>query len=151
MTYIITPEDIQKIRYELNDNAGPGLYILDDSTIIYYLEKNQGVISRASVDCCRAILLRLSMDSKDQICDILAIKSYKTAEQYRLALELYIKSPELNGMYSTVTAWAGGISKSDMQSNIDNLDNNAVLPPVSAICNQSQVDPKTYSTNPFLI
>lgn len=122
MVYTATPEDIQKIRYELNDNS-PGLYILDDSTITYYLEKNQGSISRASIDCARAILLRLSMDSKDSVVDVLSIKSHKTAEQYRLALELYLKSPSLNPLYNNLSGWIGNTSRSEMQENIENPDN----------------------------
>ena len=129
MTYTATPEDIQKIRYELNDNAGPGLYILDDSTITYYLNKNEGSISRTSIDCCRAILMRLSMDSKDTVVDVISLKSHRTAEQYRLALELYLKNPSLNPLYNNISGWAGNISKAEMQENNANPDNN--LPELS--------------------
>lgn len=147
MSYTVTPEDIQKIRYELNDNSGPGLYILDDSTISYYLEKNQGSISRSSIDCCRAILLRLSMDSKDQICDILAIKSYKTAEQYRLALELYLKNPFTNPLIGSANGWVGGISVSEMQANINAPDN--YVSPLAVPSQFSTID--NDSSNPFSI
>ena len=130
MSYTATMGDIQKIRFELNDNAGPGLFILDDSTITYYLEKNDGSVSRATIDCCRAILLRLSMDSRDQVIDVLAIRSHRTAEQYRLALELYLKNPSLNPLYNNISGWAGNISKVEMQENNANPDNN--LPELSA-------------------
>ena len=146
----VTPEMISACRTEVGDVVIE-LPILTDSEYTYFLEKNSENIRRASLDAAKTILLKLSLNSKDSVVDVLSIKTSMQADQYRKALQLYIKSPELNGMYSTVTAWAGGISKSDMQANVDNLDNNAVLPPVSAIGNQSQVDPKTYSTNPFLI
>ena len=146
----VTPEMISACRTEVGDVVIE-LPILADSEYTYFLEKNSENIRRASLDAAKTILLKLSLNSKDSVVDVLSIKTSMQADQYRKALQLYIKSPELNGMYSTVSAWAGGISKSDMQSNIDNLDNNAVLPPVSAIGNQSQPDPKTYSTNPFLI
>ena len=146
----ITPEMILSCRYEVGDTSVE-LPILADSEYTYFLEKNSENIRRSSLDAAKTILLKLSLNSKDSVVDVLSIKTSQQADQFRKALQLYIKSPELNGMYSTVTAWAGGISKSDMQANIDNLDNNAVLPPVSAIGNQSQADPKTYSTNPFLI
>ena len=146
----VTPEMISACRTEVGDVVIE-LPILADSEYTYFLEKNSENIRRASLDAAKTILLKISLNSKDSVVDVLSIKTSMQADQYRKALQLYIKSPELNGMYSTVSAWAGGISKSDMQSNIDNLDNNAVLPPVSAIGNQSQVDPKTYSTNPFLI
>lgn len=146
----VTPEMISACRTEVGDVVIE-LPILADSEYTYFLEKNSENIRRASLDAAKTILLKLSLNSKSSTVDVLSVNTTMVAGDYRKALQLYIKSPELNGMYSTVTAWAGGISKSDMQSNIDNLDNNAVLPPVSAIGNQSQADPKTYSTNPFLI
>ena len=146
----VTPEMISACRTEVGDVVIE-LPILADSEYTYFLTKNSENIRRASLDAAKTILLKLSLNSKSSTVDVLSVNTTMVAGDYRKALQLYIKSPELNGMYSTVTAWAGGISKSDMQANIDNLDNNAVLPPVSAIGNQSQVDPKTYSTNPFLI
>lgn len=144
MAYVPTAEDRQKIRYELNDN-NPGLYILDDSTIDYYLTKNSGSISATSIDCCRAILLRLSMDSSDNIVDVLSIKTSKAAEQYRLALQMYLRDPSLNPIMKSVSIYGGNISKSDIQSNIDNPDNNSVqspaLTPIITV-----VDPRV---NPF--
>ena len=146
----VTPEMISACRTEVGDVVIE-LPILTDSEYTYFLTKNSENIRRASLDAAKTILLKLSLNSKSSTVDVLSVNTTMTAGDYRKALQLYIKSPELNGMYSTVTAWAGGISKSDMQANVDNLDNNAVLPPVSAIGNQSQADPKTYSTNPFLI
>ena len=142
MTYTATPEDIQKIRYELNDNS-TGLYILDDSTITYYLEKNNGSISRSSLDCCKAILLRLAMDSRDSTVDVLSIKSSKQAEQYRLALELYLKDPSLNPIYASAGGWAGGISKSEMQANNSNPDN--------YVTDLARQDIKLQNNNPFMV
>lgn len=146
----VTPEMISACRTEVGDVVIE-LPILADSEYTYFLTKNSENIRRASLDAAKTILLKLSLNSKSSTVDVLSVNTTMVAGDYRKALQLYIKSPELNGMYSTVSAWAGGISKSDMQSNIDNLDNNAVLPPTSAIGNQSQPDPKTYSTNPFLI
>lgn len=146
----VTPEMISACRTEVGDVVIE-LPILADSEYTYFLTKNSENIRRASLDAAKTILLKLSLNSKSSTVDVLSVNTTMVAGDYRKALQLYIKSPELNGMYSTVSAWAGGISKSDMQANIDNLDNNAVLPPVSAIGNQSQPDPKTYSTNPFLI
>ena len=146
----VTPEMISACRTEVGDVVIE-LPILADSEYTYFLTKNSENIRRASLDAAKTILLKLSLNSKSSTVDVLSVNTTMVAGDYRKALQLYIKSPELNGMYSTVSAWAGGISKSDMQANVDNLDNNTVLPPVSAIGNQSQVDPKTYSTNPFLI
>jgi len=142
-----TPELIQAIRYELNDNAGPGLYILDDSTIIYYLEKNEGSVPRTSVDCCKAILFRLSMDGSDKVVDILSIKSSKSASEYRQALALYLRDPSLNPLYNSANGWAGNVSVSEMQENNNNVDNNIPSLAVSPL-QQSTYD---YNDNPFLV
>ncbi len=144
MAYTPTPEDRQKIRYELNDNS-PGLYILDDSTIDYYLTKNSGSISATSIDCCRAILLRLSMDSSDNITDVLSIKSSKAAEQYRLSLQMYLNNPSLNPLIKSASIYAGNVSLSDMNTNDTTADNNYVSSP--SVKNVSfMVDP---CDNPF--
>lgn len=143
MAYLATPEDIQRVRYELNDNA-PGLYILDDSSISYYLEKNSGSIARTSIECARAILLRLAMDSRESVCDVLSVKTSKQAEQYRLALELYLKNPFTNPLIGSASGWAGGISVSEMQANNANCDNN-----VSPL---AEITPRCYpNDNPFAV
>lgn len=123
----VTPEMIMQVRYEVQDLAGPGLYILDDTTITYFLSKNSEVIRLASLDAARAILLRLSMNASDEIVDIFSIKGSKSASEYRQSLELFLKNPMLNGSGSDLMPYAGGVSVSDMQANDANLDN--VLPP----------------------
>lgn len=144
MTYTVTPEDILAIRYELNDNQ-PGLYILDDSTITYYLEKNQGSISASAIDCCKAILFRLSMDSSDSTVDILTLKGSKAAESYRLALQLYLRDPSLNPLMKSANPYAGNISKQDMLDNNSNPDTNFV----SSI--NEMYETRIPSDNPFVI
>ena len=146
----VTPEMISACRTEVGDVVIE-LPILADSEYTYFLEKNSENIRRSSLDAAKTILLKLSLNSKDSVVDVLSIKTSQQADQFRKALQLYIKSPELNGMYSTVTAWAGGISKSDMQANIDNTDNNSVLPPASVLGSPSQADPTSSVSNPFLI
>lgn len=123
----VTPEMIMQVRYEVQDLAGPGLYILDDTTITYFLSKNSEVVRLASLDAARAILLRLSMNASDEIVDIFSIKGSKSASEYRQSLELFLKNPMLNGSGSDLMPYAGGVSVSDMQANDANSDN--VLPP----------------------
>lgn len=123
----VTPEMIMQVRYEVQDLAGPGLYILDDTTITYFLDKNSEVIRLASLDAARAILLRLSMNATDEIVDIFSIKGSKSASEYRQSLELFLKNPLLNGAGANLMPYAGGVSIADMQANDANLDN--ALPP----------------------
>ena len=124
----VTPERIQKIRYELQDNT-PGLYILDDSTLTYFLEKHSESISRATLDAARAMLFQLSQNAASEQVDVFSIKGSQASIEFRQALELYIKNPYLNPLSSNLKGWIGGVSKSEMALNDSNLDNNIVQSP----------------------
>lgn len=145
MAYVVTPEDITKVRYEIQD-VSVGLYILDDDTITYFLEKNNGSIARASIDAAKTILFKLSIESTDEVVSILSLKGSKAAEAYRLALELYLKSPSLNPLYQNATLWAGNISRTEISTNNSTLDNNI---PYLATSNSEDID---YTPdNPFTV
>ena len=119
--------DIQKVRIEVAD-LDPGLPLLADDEYAYLLEKNNNSIIRASVDAARIILLKLSQQT-DETVSIFSVKGSKAAEQYRLALELYIKNPQLNPLYNNLKGYFGGVSISDMEANAANPDNNIVTNP----------------------
>lgn len=121
--------DIQKVRLEIQDNT-PGLYLISDDEIQYFLDKSSGSITRASIDAAKTILFKLSINSNDSTVDIFSVKGSKAAEQYRLALALYIKDPTLNPLLNNVSGYVGGISKSDMLANFTD-DNNVVQQPNS--------------------
>ena len=143
MAYVPTADDVTKVRYEVQD-IDVALPILPDATYEYILTKNSGSISASSIDAARLVLMRLSF-SGDSTVDIISLKGSKVAEQYRLALQMYLRDPNMNPILKNTSIYAGSISKSDMQSNIDNSDNNSVqspaLTPIITI-----VDPKV---NPF--
>ena len=120
--------DIEKVRIEIQDTAGPGLFILSDETINYFLTKYNNNVIRASLDAARAVLFQLSQQGNETV-DILSLGNAKTAENYRLALQMYLRDPTLNPISSSVRGYAGGISISDIESNNANLDNNIVQSP----------------------
>jgi hypothetical protein len=126
---------LQQIRYELGD-VDVALPIMSDSEYEYFLEKNNNSVRRAALDAAKTILFKLSMKG-DHSVDILSVKGSKAAEAYRMALQLYIKNPDLNTLLQNASGYAGGISLIDIQSNIDNLDNNIV---------QSPINPSTVTT-----
>lgn len=122
-----TLTDIQKVRLEIQDNT-PGLYLISDDEVQYFLDKNAGSVVRASIDAAKTILFKLSINSNDSTVDIFSIKGSKAAEQYRLALALFIKDPTLNPLYNNIQGYVGGISKTDMLNNFTD-DNNVVVQP----------------------
>ena len=121
----LTP--IQQIRLTVQDNT-PGLYIISDDELDWLLEKNNNNVAKASIDAARIILLNLSQRN-DETVDIMSIKSSKAAENYRLALESFLKDPNSNPLYKNLKGYVGGVSISDMDANNANLDNNIIQSP----------------------
>lgn len=119
--------DIQRVRIEIGD-LDQSFPLLTDDTYAYYLEKNNNSIPRTALDAARTVLMMLSQRG-DETVDLFSIRGSKVAEQYRLALQMYIKDQNLNPISQTAKAYFGGISLSEMQTNNANTDNNRVNNP----------------------
>lgn len=122
---------IEAVRLLVADNE-PGLYMVSDEEIFFFLTRNNNNVDRAALETAKVILLKLSIRG-DQTVDIFSVKGSKAAEQYRMALQLFVKSPDLNPILKTVQGWVGGISKTEMQLNDSNADNNTVDTPAKAL------------------
>jgi pantoate kinase len=133
-----SPEQIASVRLELGD-TDVGFPILTDSEYSYFIDKNNGSVRRSIMDCAKTILLKLSMRS-DETVDIFTIRGSRVAEQYREALKLIIRDPNLNPALTIAQVFAGGISLSDMKQNLESEDTNAVTTPLQ---------PKYTATNFF--
>lgn len=121
----LTP--IQEVRLTVGDTSVE-FPILTDSDYEYFLSRNEDSVRRASIDAAKAIILQLAMRT-DETVDIFSIKGSKAAEQYRLALIMFLKDPALNPVLTSGSGYAGGISHSDMQANNENTDNNYIVTP----------------------
>jgi hypothetical protein len=74
------------------------------------------------------------MRSTSETIDLFSISGgHRSAEQYRIALELFLRNPSLNPIYQGLNGYASGISVTDIQANIDNADNNAVITPLAEV------------------
>jgi len=122
---------IEQVRFLIQDNT-PGLYLISDEEIYFLLQRNNNNVDRTALEAAKVILLSLSMRG-DQTVDIFSVKGSKAAEQYRMALQLFVKSPDLNPILKTVQGWVGGVSKTEMQLNDSNTDNNTVDTPAKAL------------------
>ena len=118
---------IHALRIELGDTSAE-FPIMSDDEYNYFLGKHDWNIRRASMDAAKSIMLKLSMRT-DETVDIFSIKGSSAAKNYMMALQMYIKNPDLNTLYDKVQGYAGGISKEDMLKNDTNLDNNIVKDP----------------------
>ena len=119
---------IEAVRIEVQDNAGPGLYLLQDNEISYFLSKNGNSVARASMDAARAILFRLAQQGNEQV-DVLQLQNSRVASEYRQALQLYLRDPNLNPIMNSLKGYFGNTSKEDIFSNNSDLDNNIVKDP----------------------
>lgn len=119
--------DIQKIRLEIGD-IDPALPILADIEYEYFLQKNDNSIRRACLDAAKTILFKLSMRVREDV-DIFSIYGQQAAQNYIMALKMFIKNPDLNPVLNSAVPYAGGISKSDMLVNNSNSDNNFIQSP----------------------
>ena len=115
---------IEQVRLLIQDNS-PGLYLISDEELNFLLERNNDSVNRTSLEAAKIVLLNLSMRG-DESVDIFSLKGSKAAEQYRLALQMFIKDPSLNPIYQNLQGYFGGVSKSDMEANDANIDNNTI-------------------------
>lgn len=122
---------IESVRFLIQDNT-PGLYLISDEEVVFLLQRNNNNVDRAALEAAKVILLNLSMRG-DQSVDIFSLKGSKAAEQYRMALQLFIKSPDLNPILKTVQGWVGGVSKIEMELNDSNSDNNTASSPTKPL------------------
>jgi hypothetical protein len=116
--------NVQIVRLLVQDST-PGLYIISDDEIEFLLERNNNSVDRTVIEAAKIILMQLSQRS-DETVDIFSIKGAKAAEQYRLALQLFLKDSNLNPLLNNVKGYVGGVSISDMEANDGNSDNNVV-------------------------
>lgn len=117
-----TPDQILEVRYTIGD-TDPSLPVMADAEISYFIDRNENSIGRASVECARTLMFKLSMRT-DQTVDILSIKGSKSAVNWIAALKLFLSNPQLNPILSNASGWAGGVSVSEIQTNNNTLDNN---------------------------
>lgn len=125
---MVTPEMIMQVRYEVQD-TDVTLPFLSDDEYEYVLTKNAESIARSSIDAARMILMKLSMRGNSETVDIFSIDTSKSAKNYKEALMIFLKDPNLNPLYKTLSGYVGGVSKSDMEANDLDADNNTVPNP----------------------
>ena len=99
--------------------------ILSDEEITYFLEKNNNSIRKAALDAAKTVLFILSTRVHEKI-EMLEIWGHTWFENYMKTLQMYINDPNYSIALESAKAYAGGISVSDIRSNINNPDNLAL-------------------------
>ena len=117
----------QQVRLLCQDNT-PGLYIISEDEIDFLLQRNSNNVDKAVYEALQ-IMLRYLAQRGDESIDVFSIRGSKSAEQMRLAIELYLKDPANNPLYKNLKGYVGGVSISDMDANNANLDNNIIQSP----------------------
>ena len=136
--------------------------ILSDEEITYFLEKNNNSIRKAALDAAKTVLFILSTRVHEKI-EMLEIWGHTWFENYMKTLQMYINDPNYSIALESAKAYTGGISVSDIRSNINNPDNFAVdvdisIPKDGIAANSTNtikdvfdVDSPYYNTNPFTL
>lgn len=153
--------DIQKLKLDVG-LIGEASDILSDEELTYFLEKNNNSIRKAGLDAAKTVLFVLSQFTHEKN-DILEVWNHTWFENYMQTLKLYLNDPNYSIALNGAKAYAGGISKTDIRNNIDNLDNLALDVDISipkdgvAITSTNtfkdifDVDSLYYNTNPFTL
>lgn len=106
-----------RVRLRLGDTLTP--YILDDTSIDYYITKNNDNENRAYKELLTVMLFYLSRFTRERAGDI-EVYGGEYFRQYYDAVKLALSNPELN--YMVAVPYAGGISRSDMETNQQDSD-----------------------------
>ena len=139
---------VEQVRLNVGD-TDISLPILSDSEYEYFLESANNSVGAASIQAAKTILFKLSINSQDEQISILSIKGSKASAAYMEALKLFIRDPSLNPLYNNASAWAGGISKADINTNNSTLYNN--IPQLATNPLSCQYTYDADDSNPFLI
>lgn len=114
---------VDQVRLAIGDVSCGDEEWLSDDTYEWLLQKYSNNVNRASLDAARFILFALTRNVRERAGQI----EFYGSEQYRNykdALVEYLRNPNMSLFIPS--PYAGGISKSDIQANIDNTDNNPV-------------------------
>ena len=117
----MTLNPIQQIRLEIA-LIGDAENLLSDEELQYFLDKHNGSVRRASLDAAKTVLFILSTRVHEKI-EMLEIWGHTWFENYMKTLQMYINDPNYSIALESAKAYAGGISVSDIRSNINNPDN----------------------------
>ena len=154
--------DIQKLKLEVGLIAEAS-DILSDEELTYFLEKNNNSIRKAGLDAAKTVLFVLSQLVHERSGSELEIWGHTWFENYMKTLQMYLNDPNYSIALENAKAYAGGISVSDIRSNINNPDNLVVDVDISipkdgvAITSTNtfkdifDVDSPYYNTNPFTL
>lgn len=123
---------VDALRVNVGDTACD-MEVLKDTEYEYFLTK-YGSINRATIPAMTAVMFALSRWTHERLGQI-EVYGGEWATNYRKALELAIKNPEMS--IASLMPYGGGISKSDMRANVCNADTNAVTLPARTCCTAS--------------
>lgn len=120
MAYTGFPETSATDRLRLaTGDIDESLVFLDDATYAYYLSKNNGNEKRTARELMPIILLSLAKMRRERAYEV-EVFGAETFNNYMQALKFAISNP---AMYDVeFTPYAGGISRSDMQANMNDID-----------------------------
>lgn len=110
---------VDRVRVAVSDTAE--IPYLNDDTIQFYIDKNNGNERKAVIECGLVILGILSRGASYSKVNEIIFDGKNSAKAYKDFL-LMITNPRYSG--DVMGGYAGGISISDMEANEADTDNN---------------------------
>lgn len=126
MAYTGDPANVptDAVRLYVGD-VSPTMPILSDADYEYFLAQNNQNVKRSAIVAAQAILFQFSQLVEERI-GTLEFNGGQAANNYRQALMMFLNNPNFSVALEGALPYAGGISKQDIQNNIDNTDNQVV-------------------------
>lgn len=118
---------IQEVRLLVGDRD-PLMPFLSDEEIQYFLDRANGNIEAASLNSAKSILFSLAQYVQQSVDGIGEYYGQEYFKNYKEALLVFIKNgggaaiPVIPGILKDATPYAGNISKSDFNQNLDDTN-----------------------------
>lgn len=114
--------DVQQVRLYIG-LRGAAEDLLHDEEIQHFLDANKNNVKKACIDAAGALLFQLSAYLHERSGTELEIWGHTWFENYKIALQQFLRNPNNNTMFDNIVPFGGGISVQDARSNLNNMDN----------------------------
>lgn len=106
--------DVEKVKLEIG-LIGDASTLLNDTEIQYFIDSNK-TFKSACLSTAKTVMFMLSQFLHEKTAGELEIWGNTWCENYKDALKMYISNPSFNSDRLYAAVWAGGLSKSEIES-----------------------------------
>ena len=115
---------VEQVRLRIG-LVGRAYDLLSDDEITHYLLENNNNVNKTARSCAMTVSFILAQYTHSK-ADILEDWGGEWFNNYYKSLQMFLKDPSFSFDIMNAMPYAGGISVTDIRSNVDNLDNHVV-------------------------